>query len=65
MLGAELLGLPREQIPPTVPALEAYIDEVVAGGILRVSEDTMKVANLIRRPPKEVPWRPVLRQIAR
>jgi len=65
MLGAELLGLPRERIPVTVPALGAYIDEVVASGILRVSADTMKVANLIRRPPKEVPWRPVLRQIAR
>jgi uncharacterized protein (DUF2236 family) len=65
MLGAELLGLERSHIPPTVPALSAYVDEVVASGILRVGDDTRKVLNLIRRPPPEVPWRPVLRQIAR
>jgi uncharacterized protein (DUF2236 family) len=64
MVGAELLGLPRSRIPPTVPALRAYIDEVVASGILRVTADTMRVADLIRRPPPGVPWRPVLRQIA-
>jgi uncharacterized protein (DUF2236 family) len=65
MMGAELLGLPRAHIPPTVEALGAYIDEVSASGILRVSADTMKVANLIRRPPRDVPWRPVLRQVSR
>jgi uncharacterized protein (DUF2236 family) len=65
MMGAELLGLPRAHIPPTVEALSAYIDEVSASGILRVSADTMKVANLIRRPPRDVPWRPVLRQVSR
>ena len=64
MLGAELLGLPRSRIPPTVADLGRYIDDVVASGILRVTADTMKVAELIRRPPPGVPWRPVLRQIA-
>ncbi|HEX8098856.1 MAG TPA: oxygenase MpaB family protein, partial [Actinomycetota bacterium] len=37
---------------------------VVASGVLRVTEETLKVASLIRNPPPEVPWRPVLRQIA-
>jgi uncharacterized protein (DUF2236 family) len=65
MAGVELLGLPRSKIPPTVPELRAYIDGVVQSGVLRVTRDTMKVANLIRRPPRDVPWRPVLRQVSR
>jgi uncharacterized protein (DUF2236 family) len=65
MAGAELLGLPSSKIPSTVPKLRRYIDDMVASGILRVTADTLKVANLIRRPPKDVPWRPVLRQVAR
>ena len=64
MLGAEMLGLARARIPPTVRALRAYVDGVVAGGVLQVTEDTLKVADLIRNPPREVPWRPVLRQVA-
>ena len=62
--GAELLGLRRSKIPPTVAGLRAYVEGVVGSGVLRVTPETMKVANLIRRPPREVPWRPVLRQIA-
>jgi uncharacterized protein (DUF2236 family) len=62
--GAELLGLHRAKIPPTVAGLRAHIEDVVRSGVLRVTPETMKVANLIRRPPREVPWRPVLRQIA-
>lgn len=64
MLGADLLGLPRDRIPQTVRELRHYIDSVVASGILRVTGESMRVANLIRNPPREVPWRPVLRQIA-
>jgi uncharacterized protein (DUF2236 family) len=64
MAGAELLGLDRARIPATVAELRDHIDSVIASGILRVSEDTLKVVRLIRRPPPEVPWRPVLRQIA-
>jgi uncharacterized protein (DUF2236 family) len=64
MAGAELLGLERDMIPPTVAGLRAYVDEVVATGILRVTGDTLKVAHLIRHPPRDVPWRPVLRQVA-
>jgi uncharacterized protein (DUF2236 family) len=64
MLCAELLGLPRSRIPPTVAGLRAYIAEVVGGGILRVTDGARRVADLIRHPPPEVPWRPVLRQVA-
>jgi uncharacterized protein (DUF2236 family) len=64
MLGAELLGLPRSGIPPTVPDLRAYIDGVVDGDTLQVTPDAMRVADLIRHPPREVPWRPVLWQVA-
>src|SRR6266516_4452646 len=64
MVGAELLGLPRDRIPPTVPELRRYIESVVQSGILRVGSEAHIVADLIRRPPKEVPWRPVLWQVA-
>ena len=65
MVGAELLGLDRSRIPPTVTALRAYIDEVLESGILHVTGETMRVADLIRHPPPEVPWRPVLWRVAR
>ena len=65
MAGVELLGLPRSKIPPTVAELRAYVEGVVASGTLKVTGETMRVADLIRKPPPEVPWRPVLRQVAR
>src|SRR5207249_9707945 len=46
MAGAELLGLDRTRIPATVAELHDYIDQVVAGGVLGVGPDTMKVADL-------------------
>lgn len=64
MAAAELLGLDRDLIPPTVPALRAYIDRTIASGAIRVTEGARRVGELIRRPPREVPWRPVLWQIA-
>jgi uncharacterized protein (DUF2236 family) len=64
MVGAELLALDRSRIPPTVAGLREYIEAVVRSGTLRVTAETLKVADLIRRPPREVPWRPVLRQVA-
>jgi uncharacterized protein (DUF2236 family) len=57
MVSAELLRLPRERIPPTVPALRAYIDEVAASGILRMTDGAGTVAELIRNPPANVPQR--------
>jgi uncharacterized protein (DUF2236 family) len=65
MAGVELLGLPRSQIPPSVPELQSYIDEVISSGTLRVTAETLRVAELIHHPPHNVPWRPVLRRVAR
>lgn len=64
MRGAELLGLDRSRIPPTVPELRRYVDGVVASDTLLVTPDALAVADLIRHPPPEVPWRPVLWQVA-
>jgi len=64
MVGAELLRLPRSSIPPTVAALDAYVNAMVAGDQLRVGEDALRVADLIRRPPPGVPWRPVLWRVS-
>jgi uncharacterized protein (DUF2236 family) len=64
MAGAELLGLDRSRIPPTVPALRDYVRSMVEGPELAVSEETLKVAGLIRHPPREVPWQPVLRLVS-
>lgn len=64
MAGAELLGLPRERVPATVRELRAYVAEVVAGQDLRVTEAARRVAALIRNPPSEAEWRPVLRAVS-
>jgi uncharacterized protein (DUF2236 family) len=64
MTAAELLGLDRDRIPPTVAALRTYIDRTIASGAIRVTDGARMVGDLIRHPPKEVPWRPVLWQIA-
>lgn len=63
-LGAELLGLERSRIPRTVADLDRYVDDVVADGALLVTPDALAVADLIRHPPPQVPWRPVLWQVA-
>jgi len=65
MTGAELLGLERSRIPPAVADLHRYVEHVVASGTLRVTPDTLRVADLIRHPPRDVPWRPVLRLVSR
>ena len=64
MSATELLHLPREHIPPTVGALRAYIDEVVASGALRVTDASRRVADLFRDPPRDAQWRPILRRVA-
>jgi len=65
MLGVELLGLGRARIPSTVAELRRYMEGVLASDTLRVTADTMRVADLIRHPPPDVPWRPVLRLVSR
>ncbi len=64
MLAAELVGLRRSEIPPTVRGLRAYMDGVVASGMLRVTDASRDVAALFRDPPREAEWRPVLRAVS-
>jgi uncharacterized protein (DUF2236 family) len=65
MLVAEMLLIPRERIPATVPELRAYIDGVVASGDLIVTDAARAVASLFKDPPPEAEWRPVLRAVSR
>jgi uncharacterized protein (DUF2236 family) len=64
MVAAELLQLPRDHIPPTVAGLRAWMDRVVASGILRVTTAARDVASMFHDPPKEAEWRPVLRAVS-
>jgi uncharacterized protein (DUF2236 family) len=64
MLAAELLHLARSAIPPTVAGLRSYIDDVVAGDDLVVTDAAREVADMFHRPPPEAEWRPILRAVA-
>lgn len=64
MVVAELLGLPRSRIPPTVAALRAYVLDTVAGGGLQVTPAAREVARLFRRPPPEAQYRTLLRAVS-
>ncbi|MFB3739402.1 MAG: oxygenase MpaB family protein [Candidatus Velamenicoccus archaeovorus] len=65
MLAAEMVLVPREIIPPTVPALRGYLQDVIDGGILRSTDSARTVAALFHDPPKEAEWRPILRGVSR
>jgi uncharacterized protein (DUF2236 family) len=65
MLAAELVKIPREIIPPTVPELRAYMAGVINRGELLVTESARKVAELFYHPPAEAEWRPVLKGVSR
>jgi uncharacterized protein (DUF2236 family) len=64
MLAAEMLGVPRDRIPPTIEGLRAWLGDVERSGILQVSEASQQVAALFRDPPREAEWRPVLGVVA-
>ncbi len=65
MLAAELCLVPRASIPPTVPALRAWMADVEGSGILQVTDGARKVLDLFFDPPAEAEWRPVLRGVSR
>ena len=65
MLAAELLRLPRSEIPPTVPALSSYMTETARAGDLVVTDAARRVAGLFFDPPRGAQWRPILRLVAR
>ena len=65
MLAGELVRIPREVIPPTVPELRVYMQGVIESGILHATESARRVAQLFHDPPREADWRPVLRGVSR
>jgi uncharacterized protein (DUF2236 family) len=65
MLAAELVRLPKENIPSTVPALRAWLADVEDRGELQVTEGARRVAGLFLDPPADAEWRPILPQVAR
>ncbi|GIU99871.1 MAG: hypothetical protein KatS3mg014_1487 [Actinomycetota bacterium] len=65
MLAAELLLVPRERIPPTVPELREWLAGFERRGELRITPGARRVAELFLHPPREAEWRPVLRAVAR
>jgi uncharacterized protein (DUF2236 family) len=65
MLAAELLLVPRERIPPTVPELREWLSGFERRGELRVTRGARRVAELFLDPPREAEWRPVLQGVAR
>ena len=64
MLAAEMVGIPRDAIPPTVPELRSYLQRVYDSGIIRVGEAAQRVAALFHDPPHEAEWRPVLNGVS-
>ncbi|MGA9161903.1 MAG: oxygenase MpaB family protein [Actinomycetota bacterium] len=65
MLAAEMVGIPRAMVPPTVRELRAHLQGVYDSGIPRVGEAARRVAALFRDPPREAEWRPVLKGVSR
>ncbi len=65
MLAAEMCLIPRDVIPPTVPALRAWMADVEDRGELLVTDNARKVAELFLHPPAEAEWRPVLAGVSR
>jgi uncharacterized protein (DUF2236 family) len=65
MLGAEMVLIPREAIPPTVPALRAWLADVEDRGDLFVTEGARRVHDLFLHPPEGAEWRAVLPGVSR
>ncbi|HEX5949729.1 MAG TPA: oxygenase MpaB family protein [Actinomycetota bacterium] len=65
MLAAEMVLVPREIIPKTVPELRAYLQGVYDSGMPRVTDSARRVAELFVHPPREAEWRPILKGVSR
>jgi uncharacterized protein (DUF2236 family) len=64
MMGVELLGLPRPAIPPTIEGLRAHMNAVIERGDLLVTESAQEVAEIIRHPPPEAEFKPILKAVS-
>lgn len=56
----ELLGIPRERFPATVADLDAYLEEMVATGPVRVDARARELAAQVMRPPARLLPGPVM-----
>jgi uncharacterized protein (DUF2236 family) len=65
MLAAEMVRLPRSEIPPTVDALSSFVADAARSGELVVTDAARRVAALFFEPPPGAQWRPILRLVAR
>ena len=65
MLAAEMMRIPRADIPPTVPALRAWLASFHHRGELMVTPGARRVFELFRDPPRDAEWRPVLAGVSR
>jgi uncharacterized protein (DUF2236 family) len=65
MLAAELVRLPRSEIPPTVGELSSFVTDTARSGELLVTDAARRVAALFFDPPRGAQWRPILRLVAR
>jgi uncharacterized protein (DUF2236 family) len=65
MLAAEMMLVPWDLIPPTVPALRAWLADFEDRGDLMVTEGARRVYELFLDPPEEAEWRPILRGVSR
>ena len=54
LISAELIRLPREHVPPTYPELREYVDGIVKGTDLMLTEVALEVFDLMGGGP--VPW---------
>ena len=59
MKAAELMLLPREKVPPTYDALEAYMEGVLSSGVLRSTDVSDNVADLIQGGPVPATLKPI------
>ena len=65
MLAAEMVLVPRDLIPATVPALRAWLADVEDRGDLLVTDGARRVYNLFLRPPEGAEWRAILPAVSR
>lgn len=54
---AELFGIPRERIPPTLAGFERYVHDVLSGDELQATDHGRRLARHILRPPLALPLR--------
>ncbi|MGE5225914.1 MAG: oxygenase MpaB family protein, partial [Planctomycetaceae bacterium] len=65
LLAAEMMRIPRTMIPPSVPALRAWLADFEDRGDLLVTDGARRVYELFLDPPSDAEWRPVLRGVSR